>query len=80
MAIARDFAPQPNVLLADEPTGNLDSRTGEHVVNLLFELNKENKTTLILVTHDNKLAQQCDRILTLDMGVLTEDASHVANQ
>jgi len=78
VAIARAFAPQPKLLLADEPTGNLDSRTGEYVINLLFELNREKGTTLILVTHDHALAQRCDRILTLDAGQLTE-ASVYAN-
>ncbi len=72
VAIARAFAPQPKLLLADEPTGNLDSRTGEYVINLLFELNREKGATLILVTHDHALAQRCDRILTLDAGQLTE--------
>jgi len=76
VAIARAFAPQPKLLLADEPTGNLDSRTGEYVINLLFELNREKGTTLILVTHDNALAQRCDRILTLDAGQLTETLVH----
>jgi len=72
VAIARAFAPEPKLLLADEPTGNLDSRTGEQVINLLFELNQEKGATLILVTHDNALARRCDRILTLDAGQLME--------
>lgn len=70
VAIARAFAPQPSLLFADEPTGNLDSKTGATVIDLLFELNKEHGTTLLLVTHDQELAQRCDRTLRLDAGCL----------
>jgi len=72
VAIARAFIGTPQILFADEPTGNLDSKTGETVEQLLFELNREYGTTLVVVTHDNHLAQQCDRILHLDGGQLTE--------
>jgi putative ABC transport system ATP-binding protein len=72
VAIARAFAAQPAVLFADEPTGNLDSANGEKIIDLLFKLNQENNTTLVLVTHDVHLAQQCDRVLTLKDGQLTE--------
>ncbi|MDP3607719.1 MAG: ABC transporter ATP-binding protein [Methylophilus sp.] len=71
VAIARAFAAQPAVLFADEPTGNLDSANGEKIIDLLFKLNQENNTTLVLVTHDVHLAQQCDRVLTLKDGQLT---------
>ena len=73
VAIARAFATEPAVLFADEPTGNLDSRTGDNIVELMFELNRNSSTTLILVTHDNTLAEQCDRILGLDAGRLVTD-------
>jgi putative ABC transport system ATP-binding protein len=73
VAIARSFATEPAVLFADEPTGNLDSRTGEHVIDLMFELNRDSSTTLILVTHDKSLAARCDRIIGLDGGLLVSD-------
>ncbi|RUO35307.1 ABC transporter ATP-binding protein [Aliidiomarina sanyensis] len=72
VAIARAFIGRPQILFADEPTGNLDSKTGERIEALLFELNREFGTTLVMVTHDNSLAERCDRILHLDGGVLTE--------
>ena len=70
VAIARAFAPQPKLLLADEPTGNLDTTTGQRIIDLLFDLNKEKGTTLVLVTHDHALAQRCDRMLQLEAGRL----------
>ena len=73
VAIARAFATEPAVLFADEPTGNLDSRTGETIMELMFELNHSSSTTLVLVTHDNNLAERCDRILALDAGRLVRD-------
>lgn len=72
VAIARAFAAQPRILFADEPTGNLDTATGERVINLLFELNREEGTTLVLVTHDVALAGRCDRRLEMSAGELTE--------
>ena len=68
VAIARAFAPRPAVLFADEPTGNLDQRTGAAVTDLLFSLNSELETTLILVTHEPTLAARCDRGISLDAG------------
>ncbi len=68
VAIARAFVSQPEVLFADEPTGNLDSKTGAHIIELLFELNQEHQTTLILVTHDRDLADRCQRMIKLDAG------------
>jgi putative ABC transport system ATP-binding protein len=73
VAIARAFATEPAVLFADEPTGNLDSRTGTNIMELMFELNRTTATTLVLVTHDQSLAGRCDRILSLDVGKLVGD-------
>jgi putative ABC transport system ATP-binding protein len=73
VAIARAFATEPAVLFADEPTGNLDSRTGANIMELMFELNRSSSTTLVLVTHDQALAERCDRILSLDIGKLVSD-------
>lgn len=73
VALARAFAVQPKILFADEPTGNLDAKTGAHIIDLLFELNQKSATTLVLVTHEASLASRCQRILTMDDGVLTED-------
>ena len=70
VAIARAFATRPKLLLADEPTGNLDQATGERIINLLFDLNREQGSTLILVTHDEALAQRCHRRLKLEAGRL----------
>jgi putative ABC transport system ATP-binding protein len=68
VAIARAFASNPTVLFADEPTGNLDTNTGERIIELLFELNKEFGTTLIMVTHDTRLAERCDRTVAIEAG------------
>ncbi|EIC31324.1 MULTISPECIES: ABC transporter ATP-binding protein [Methylomicrobium] len=68
VALARAFATRPRILFADEPTGNLDSRTGATVIDLLFELNRENGTTLLLVTHDAALAERCGRTVKLAFG------------
>lgn len=75
VAIARAFATEPAVLFADEPTGNLDSRTGDNIMELMFALNRQSSTTLILVTHDQGLAARCDRILSLDVGKLVSDSA-----
>ena len=71
VAIARAFAPNPRLLLADEPTGNLDHQTGETVIDLLFQLNREQGATLVLVTHDDALARRCRRRLELNGGALS---------
>ncbi len=70
VAIARAFVTRPAVLFADEPTGNLDAATGQKIIELLFELNRGGQTTLILVTHDNAIAERCGRIIRLDAGRL----------
>ena len=71
VAIARAFACRPQILFADEPTGNLDTATGARVIDLLFGLNADYNTTLILVTHDDRLARRCARQVTLAAGALT---------
>jgi putative ABC transport system ATP-binding protein len=74
VAIARAFAVRPKILFADEPTGNLDQKTGERIIELLFALNREQATTLALVTHDAALAKHCDRHLELEAGRLQPGA------
>ena len=70
VAIARAFVSEPKILFADEPTGNLDTRTGERIIDLLFRLNAGAGTTLVLVTHDERLAQRCDVRFAMDAGEL----------
>ena len=73
VALARAFSTRPRLLFADEPTGNLDTRTGQSIIELLFDLNAAAGTTLVLVTHDEHLAQRCHRMLRLDGGRLVDD-------
>lgn len=75
IAIARAFANEPQILLADEPTGNLDSRNGTHIFDLLLNLNRERGTTLLLVTHDHQLADVADRKIALRDGRVVEDTA-----
>ncbi|MFL9627304.1 ABC transporter ATP-binding protein [Aeromonas jandaei] len=76
VAIARAFMTRPSLLLADEPTGNLDSKTGDKVIELLFELNRKHGTTLVVVTHDQELASRCQRQLVMAAGRLEREVSH----
>jgi putative ABC transport system ATP-binding protein len=73
VALARAFITRPPILMADEPTGNLDSANGQHVLELLLQLNREEKTTLVLVTHDRELAQYADRVILLRDGRIVSD-------
>ena len=74
VALARAFVVQPAVLLADEPTGSLDFATGGKIMELMFELNREQGTTLVLVTHDRGIAQRCERRITIEAGQVAADA------
>lgn len=77
VAIARAFASNPTILFADEPTGNLDSKTGESIIELLFQLNQEAKTTLVLVTHEARLAERCQHRIQIEAGRLVhQDFNH----
>ncbi len=80
VAIARSFINQPRVLFADEPTGNLDNETAKHVIDLVFALNREHQTALVLVTHDLDLASRTGRVLRLKKGKLIEDQRMTAGQ
>ena len=73
VAIARAVAPNPRILLADEPTGNLDSATGEKVVNILFKSAHDAGAALVLVTHDAALAKRCSRVLNIEDGIIVGD-------
>ena len=73
IAIARAFINDPKILFADEPTGNLDTETGEYIEKLIFDLNEKQETTLILVTHDLELADKCDRIIKIKNGFVDDD-------
>jgi putative ABC transport system ATP-binding protein len=78
VALARAFMTQPPILLADEPTGNLDTANGRIVLDLLIKLNREEKTTLVMVTHDKELATYADRVITLRDGLLVSDERKAA--
>lgn len=80
VGIARAFIHQPDILFADEPTGNLDGETGEQIEQLLFDLNREQGTTLVIVTHDRELAAKCDRIIELKNGEILADTLAVDSE
>ncbi len=75
VALARAFAPGPDLLLADEPTGNLDGETGESIIEILFELSEHSRTTLVLITHDPIIAGRCDRVVHLRDGCIVDPDS-----
>jgi len=76
VAIARALVHEPGLVLADEPTGNLDLATGAKIIELLFELNADVGSTLVLVTHDDQVARRCQRIVHLQQGKLVENRDH----
>ncbi|MEL6531254.1 MAG: ATP-binding cassette domain-containing protein, partial [Pseudomonadota bacterium] len=78
VAIARAIAPRPTLIFADEPTGNLDVHTGKEIVELLFARRAETGATLLIITHDRKLAEQCERVLTMADGVIVSDTKTIA--
>jgi putative ABC transport system ATP-binding protein len=79
VAIARAFICQPEILFADEPTGNLDTNNGQRIAQLMFELNREHQTTLVMVTHDHKLASHCQHRLTMEAGELSLQSAELSN-
>ncbi len=80
VALARALAPNPALLIADEPTGNLDSDTGRDIVDMIFRLQREKGATLVLVTHDAGLAAQCDRTIHLKSGLIERESSRTLSQ
>ena len=80
VSIARAFSNQPKILFADEPTGNLDEETGAHIEQLIFELNRETGTTLVVVTHDRELAEKTGRIIQIKGGKIAQDSMNEAYQ
>ncbi|MBT5187200.1 MAG: ATP-binding cassette domain-containing protein [Kordiimonadaceae bacterium] len=80
VAIARAMAPEPKILFADEPTGNLDAKTGHNIIELIFSLKEQNDATLILITHDQELAQKCDEIIHIEVGLITDNDDAHSNE
>jgi len=74
VALARALAPEPKILFADEPTGNLDGTTGEAIVDMMFALRKRHGATLVLITHDLTLARMCDRVVGIEDGRMTDES------
>jgi len=79
VAIARAMAPNPQIIFADEPTGNLDAKTGRRIIDLIFDLQKKFNTTLIMITHDREVAKHCDRTLHIEDGLIVENSSVAAS-
>lgn len=79
VALARALAPEPAILFGDEPTGNLDGQTGRTIIDLIFDLSKTRGSTLILVTHDPKLADRCDRVISMADGLIVDDTGNTAS-
>jgi putative ABC transport system ATP-binding protein len=80
VALARAFAAEPKILLADEPTGNLDGATGQQIIELLFDLHRRANTTLVLITHDTSLARRCDRVVRIADGLIAGEGLAAAAQ
>ncbi len=80
VAIARAMAPEPKILFADEPTGNLDGKTGHNIIELIFQLKDKNDATLILITHDQELAEKCDEIIHIEDGLITDNRNVHENE
>lgn len=78
VALARAFAPEPDLILADEPTGNLDGETGRQIIELMFELSEAHATTFLLITHDRDLAERCGRVIHMADGQIVEDRKREA--
>jgi putative ABC transport system ATP-binding protein len=78
VALARALAPEPNILFGDEPTGNLDGKTGHDVIDLIFDLSQRRNSTLILITHDPSLADKCDRVMSMADGNIVDDTGNTA--
>ncbi|MBL4802752.1 MAG: ABC transporter ATP-binding protein [Emcibacter sp.] len=79
VAIARAIAPNPKIIFADEPTGNLDANTGHKIVELIFDLQKKSGTTLIMITHDTDVAEHCDRVLYMKDGLVVDNTTQKEN-
>jgi putative ABC transport system ATP-binding protein len=80
VALARAFVDEPNLILADEPTGNLDSETGRKIIDSLFDIRAQRNTALLLITHEEKLASQCDRVMRMADGLLSPEAASLASR
>ena len=80
VALARAFVDEPDLILADEPTGNLDGETGRSIIDSLFDIRTQRSTALLLITHEERLASQCDRVMRMADGLLSREAPSLASQ